>query len=336
MHFLQRLFRRPRSPQEIDGLITQLKSHDVNVATKAARALSKAGDSRAVEPLVRALEHPTYVNRGNAAAAPVREAAEEALVALGDVGVEALIRALRRNQQGKDWVVRNSAAKILGRIGDPNAIDALIDATDDPDSIVRQQVGTALTAFGNLVRERLAARRASGTPADVVQNQVLAADGDDVAIDALISAVTDEREPVRMQAVRSLATVRHGRAIQALANAVDDTNSDIRASAVQALVGVGAAAHPTLVKLLNSAVQSTREHARDAVGDAIRLGGLTLEARNELAAVIKTALKAGWAESGAISLVSLLTQLDQCAGREFMATAQTGDAAAMERLLDRL
>jgi len=46
---------------DVDGLIQALEDDDVFVRVRAARALGKIGDARAVEPLTRALKDKEFI-----------------------------------------------------------------------------------------------------------------------------------------------------------------------------------------------------------------------------------------------------------------------------------
>ena len=104
--------------------------------------LAKEGDTRAVEPLIKALEDEKW---------PVRKAACEALGRIGDPrAVKPLIKALG------DWEswVRKAACKALGRIGKP-AVEPLIRALGDGNSDVREAACEALVQIGEPAVEPL-------------------------------------------------------------------------------------------------------------------------------------------------------------------------------------
>ncbi|HKZ98480.1 MAG TPA: HEAT repeat domain-containing protein [Thermoplasmata archaeon] len=104
----------------------------------AADALGRIGDSRAVPPLVRALEDPGM---------SVRRAAMVALLRLEAMdAVPRIILRLRDPSGG----VRVLAALVLGKFQDPRAVPALIEALGDPRWYVRQSAATALGEIGDL------------------------------------------------------------------------------------------------------------------------------------------------------------------------------------------
>jgi HEAT repeat protein len=102
----------------VEPLIRALNDSDRDVRWHAAKALGKIGDSRAVEPLIRALnnENP-YVRYG----------AATSLTKIGELAFEPLINALNES----DSQVRAYSAKALGEIGDNRAAGPLTKALDD-------------------------------------------------------------------------------------------------------------------------------------------------------------------------------------------------------------
>jgi HEAT repeat protein len=133
---------------------------------QAAAALVSIG-SRAVDPLLAALQQPQWVTRRNAAwalgalhemravkplinalrdrEADVRAQAAWALGAIDDISaMEQLTSALK----DEDARVRRQAAWALGAIGDSRATSGLIVALKDTDAGVRRQAAWALGAIG--------------------------------------------------------------------------------------------------------------------------------------------------------------------------------------------
>jgi HEAT repeat protein len=161
---------------DIDKLINDLADKEPNVRWAAALSLGFAGDPRAVTALANALSD-NYVH--------VRTNAVEALGKIGASGAVALCRALgdrspsvaRNAAKGlvkigsgaveplsavligaRNEHVRQLAAIALGKIGDPQAIVALLTARDDHDEYVRGNAARALASIGDrdtLVRKIL-------------------------------------------------------------------------------------------------------------------------------------------------------------------------------------
>ena len=91
---------------------------------RAADVLGEIKDPRAIEPLIVALKDKNLLLRTQAAGA---------LAKLGPAVVNPLVVVL---QSPGDDVARREVVGILGRIHNPDAIDALIAALKDKDSIV--------------------------------------------------------------------------------------------------------------------------------------------------------------------------------------------------------
>jgi len=161
------------NPNTVDTLISILEdpSVDYYFRSKAARALGRIGDPKAIEPLVRTLENETTWSGGT-----VREAIAEALGAFQDPratdalvaalgsdylsacaaaaslkkqrdkrAVEPLIRILDDDPSQHQDYEREFAAQILGVLGDPRAIPALVNAMyDDLSELVPKYASESL------------------------------------------------------------------------------------------------------------------------------------------------------------------------------------------------
>lgn len=107
-----------KEKRKVKNLIKALTFQDDNwVRINAARALGEIGDSRAVIPLIAALDDETLV----------RDAAAKALYEIaGSSAVEPLLEALKDNRESKSKKV----IWILGKIGDPRTVEPIIAALD--------------------------------------------------------------------------------------------------------------------------------------------------------------------------------------------------------------
>jgi HEAT repeat protein len=123
-------------------LLDMLNSGDEVRAIPAANVLGEQGYSQAADALVDAIAGDLPC---------LHRAAAQALQELGSPAVPALIRAL----QHPDNHVRWHAARVLGKIGTPEAIPALIQAQEDVDNGVRWLAGEALIQLGDEILEPL-------------------------------------------------------------------------------------------------------------------------------------------------------------------------------------
>jgi HEAT repeat protein len=119
----------------------------------------------------------------------------------------------------QDPVIRTGAVRILGLMGKPDEIDALVGATKDPDQEVRR---AAVVALGSIKDPR--------------------------TVGPLIDALKDSYWDARSEAANALGQEHDGRAVKPLLDAVADSDSTVESSAETALLflskGPGAPAAP--------------------------------------------------------------------------------------------
>jgi len=126
-----------RDPRAVDALIENLNGPDRHVIVSCIRALGEIGDPRAAPRLVFRLS----VNPLDREKEIEQEPAAEALVKLGAPAVDPLIEVMG----GKSDSWRQNAARVLGRIGDPRAVPALVEVLgQDLPLSLRQAVVEAL------------------------------------------------------------------------------------------------------------------------------------------------------------------------------------------------
>jgi HEAT repeat protein len=134
-----------KSKGDVDGLIEALGyQDDQNVRLAAASALGRIGDTRAVKPLISALEDQLRVR-------------EVAIIALGEIGDKRAVDNLIAILDDSDWEIRSAIAKALGKIGDPRATKPLINLLRDKSENVRWYVLQALEGItGESIGEDIA------------------------------------------------------------------------------------------------------------------------------------------------------------------------------------
>jgi len=96
----------------LDMARQRLRDPSRDVRVQAARLLEGFQDPRSLAPLLKAMADPDW---------SVRESAEMALLNFGRGAVDPLIGALKSSS----WTTRFRAARLLGELGDPQAVDAL-------------------------------------------------------------------------------------------------------------------------------------------------------------------------------------------------------------------
>jgi len=239
----------------IEPVCSALKDKSVGVREKAALALGKIQDPRAVEPLSIALKDSEYV---------VTVLAAKALGEIGKPAVEVLIAAL--TDPSPD--VRMNAAKALGEIKDERAIDPLIAAMNDSDLSVRRY---ASTAFGKIGKStplpgNLTEDLKSQDPAK--RAEVIRALGDmkdKRAVEPLISALKDESWQVRRNAAMALGEIKDARAVEPLIAALRDDVVEVRESVPFGLAKIGEPALGPLIGALKDQNKDVRGNAAMAL-----------------------------------------------------------------------
>jgi HEAT repeat protein len=154
-----------------------------------------------------------------------------------------------------------ASANALGRLGDDDAVPALVEALTDPDPQVRERAARACGKLGdpravNALRDRVDGdeRRVRQAAADA-----LAAIGSKRALAALIDRVEDDSPEVRYVAASALGEYGGPKPIDALVETLDDANDAVRRAAVY-----------SIVQLLSNAPTQRSHEIRETVVD--RLG----------------------------------------------------------------
>jgi HEAT repeat protein len=199
------------------------------VRQAAVDAVVRLGDL-AIEPLTAALQAPNRQTRATAAKVLVEAltCSRPPEVRVGSGAVEALVECLR----SRDAALRKSAARLLGRVGDDSAIEALVAALSSDSLDVVQAAAEAL----RMLRWK-PDRSAAGAAYLASQTQ------------------SDRCLEIGADATPSLIA------------ALDDRHQDARDAAAQALVQVGAPAVEPLIGLLSDGAKTVRSTASWVLGE---------------------------------------------------------------------
>jgi len=210
--------------KDIAGLIRALRSSDLDVYTRAAKALGSLGPE-AVDVLVKTLK------------------TKNKAVKLGIIGALELIKDPRSVEplilvlKDKDSEVRWQAAIALGEIGYERAIDPLVQALRDPDKYVRYGAAFSLAkmgwkptdatdrAFYFIGMQEWRAVKTIGKPAIPALNQLL----------------RDHDANVRIKAIELLGEIGDADATPALMRSLSDENREVRWNSVLSSSKVGIA-----------------------------------------------------------------------------------------------
>jgi HEAT repeat protein len=270
MGLLDKLFGPPNVKKleqkgDVEGLIKALCHEDKDVRQKAAEALGRMGDVRAVEPLILALKDSES------------DVAADAAGALGKIGdvraVEPLVLALK----DLDNDFRKQVAWALGKIGDARAIETLIGALKDSDEYVRREAGEALKglkpeaisseADKSLLPMLMEELKDWRTQVREASAMLLGKIGDVQAVEPLILALKDSDYDVRWDAAEALGGIGDARAVDPLIQALKDRSGSVRGCAAQALGKItdARAVDPLIATIIYDESFQVREAATDAL-----------------------------------------------------------------------
>ena len=226
----------------VPALLEQLKG-DLNIG-RAITALGQIGDTTAVPSLVEILQSHLYNND---------TLATEALVKIGSDAVPKLIEALHYEiLHGTNVTKRRGIIKVLGNIGNNDAVPCLLEALHDQNRSVRWDTAQALGEIGDAtaVPGLLEALHDQEHIMRYSTATALGQIGDTTAVPALIEALHDQNRSVRRSAAEALGQIGDATAVPGLLEALHDEESVVRTSVAKALVKIGDAAIPKLSEAL--------------------------------------------------------------------------------------
>jgi HEAT repeat protein/phage terminase Nu1 subunit (DNA packaging protein) len=189
------------------------------------------------------------------------------VVALGQTHSQMFEKLQKDFSEDKSYV-RESAVEILGRIGNPQAVDALITVLKQGREYIRAIAAVALGKIGSseavsaliqTLSEEFGSVRRSAASA-------LAEIGNPLAVNALITALSHEKGDIRASAASALGRINNSQAVEALIIALNDEDSYVRSSAISAL---GEAGSPEAVKALIIALSYEDRFVRERVAQAL-------------------------------------------------------------------
>jgi len=293
-----------RDRKAVDALIVACRDRDGAVKSAAAEALGKVGDPTAVPVLIKLFRDTSKI---------VRETAGTALVYIGQPSVDPLIECLKDKdfvvrchaaralggmttdyQIGRTWVreqkvvdaliaalkdpdraVREDATIALGMIGDPRAIDALIEAMKD--GAVKRHAIASLGMIGD--------PRALGPVLDALKGKGIRQEGTPTP-----GCIVSEDAFIKEAAATALGQFRDPRVIPDLIMLLKD--GVLREKASAALAAIGDTAIEPLIAFLYDpkASEVSAEGERVLSYASVRLSAK--DALRQL--VLETLEKLGW------------------------------------------
>ncbi|NMG18649.1 HEAT repeat domain-containing protein [Brasilonema bromeliae] len=187
---------------------------------------------------------------------------------LGEIGNQAAVSALIKALQDKDSFVRANTAYLLGKISNTAAIPALIAILQDKDSFVRWRGVDALREIGNeaAVSALIKALQHEDPYVRKSTAEALGKIGNEAAISALIKALQDKDSSVRENAAEALGKIGNELAVSALIKALQDKFSGVCWRAAYALEKIcNATAVSALIKALHDEYSLTRVRSAKAL-----------------------------------------------------------------------
>jgi HEAT repeat protein len=293
----------------VEPLVTALNDENEAVRERAAIVLGELGDARAVEPLIAALNDKNEFVRWRAITALGQledaHAVEPLIAALGDKNIYVRLRAYVESEvakalgqlgnnavvpliaalRDKDRSVRWTAAKALGQLGDPRAVEPLIATLSD-----RWNIPIVAWALGQLGDTRavepliavLEHEDDEGVRWAVVE--ALRRLGDSHAVEPLITALGSEGWK-RERATEILGQLRDTRAVEPLIIALRSTDWHMRQIAAEILGQLRdtRAVEPLITVLRSADYWPVRQAAAEALaqlGDTRAVGPLITALRS--------------------------------------------------------
>ena len=262
-----------KTQKKLAKLIEDLEDEDFDVQCNAVIELGKIKDERAAEALVVALKGEDL---------DIQYEAEDALMKMGEIAVEPLIKALK----SKDCYLRDKAAEILERIGDPRAIEPLIQALEDTmkdedieygiDICEIPQAKALLWIAGPIVESLIKALKERGRISWVIE-KILEEIGTP-AVEPLIKTLEDEDRHVRRRTAETLAMITRAywtsgqnsttikKAVWPLIRTLKDKDEYVRKEAAEAL---GEIADERAIRFLVRALDDDSIGVREAAKRAL-------------------------------------------------------------------
>lgn len=249
--YIADLANREVSPTGVQNLLDALESPDQENLRSIALVLGwlkRAGVDRALTRLLGRVDLrdeiiEALVRHGSATVALLLaqlnsedlEVRRSAVVALGRIGDASATDALVDKLNDESLAI--DAANALSQIGNPEAVDGLLELVGSDDAALRQSVVSALNALIPPERSKRIIPLLSDPDPNVRESAVKIAGyfGYREATGALLELSRDPNERVRCAAVEHLAFVEDERVFDVLAHAIKEETPTVRAAAARAL-----------------------------------------------------------------------------------------------------
>ncbi|MBI4488899.1 MAG: HEAT repeat domain-containing protein [Deltaproteobacteria bacterium] len=246
---------------------TAIDRQQPDVRQAAMTALGQIGNTSAAEALARVVgSEQSYDFRSLE-----RAVAEEALLKIANSTKQPLIELLGSSPH---WNARAGVAWALGKIGDPQAVEALARALNDKASEVRKAATTALTQF-HAVAPLLKGPEDKNESVRAAAAEGLGEIGDASAADALADILKYEKVwNVRQKAMWALARIGDERAVEPLAATLKEGDFDDQYKAAVALGKIGGV---TAAEVLVAVLPDTNSFRKSWAEALVKIGSSAVE-----------------------------------------------------------
>jgi len=211
----------------LENLINQLNHHDHHVRSSAISALHQLDDDRKYDVLVNALHTEPDIF--------ITEDITWALVKHTDATIDRVMTLVTHPNP----TARHRAVHTLGKMGKPQALDALIPALQDKDKSVMMKCIFVLGQIGDsrAIPALIGLLGSDDVDIEGVLMEVIEKFGKP-ALPHLMQALQHEHWRVREQATTILGQIGDSSAVPALITALNDPHWSVRFEAIQALAGI--------------------------------------------------------------------------------------------------
>lgn len=232
-------------PKAVDALLRLLRDENSSTRQYAIVSLGTAGDKRAVGAITPFLKDQQESLRDAAVAALKKLGVSEEQIKGSQASPAELVAALYPKARDKEYSIYSAAITEIGRIKDPDSVDALIGIfLTHPEMSARTLSATYLGGYGpSNEKARDVLLRASKEEKDkYVRNAAVTALRNfrgEVVYSALTSALSDPEAYVRNSAIDSLGSMEDKRAVDAILPLLRDPDLDTISHAKEALKKLG-------------------------------------------------------------------------------------------------
>jgi HEAT repeat protein len=242
---------RSQIPQAMHILETALGDSNIEGRADLLGGIARFGGKSAIRVLAKALaDKDDYIRYWAAERMGLTRTSGPTRPLLGSQNDPAAVPPLIGALSDPSKLVRETAAKSLGVIGNWMAVSALCTALKDSDMPVRK---AAAKALGNIGAARACTPliEALGREKyDYVRVDIVTALGQiesPRALKAIVALTDDKDEDIRRQVALTLSAIGGAQAVSGLQTMLDDENGDVRSAVLMGLVNIGG---PSVVRSL--------------------------------------------------------------------------------------